>query len=334
MFSFFARRFNPLTDIPHLVGRVALVTGTNSGMGYQTALQLASHGAKVWLTTRSEGKALDTVRRMEEADQSLKGSGRLNWFVLELNSVAGTKAAAERFLKKEERLDILVNNAAQLPSDYKLTSEGLSEVFAADYVSPFVLTTTLLPLLEKTARLPGSDVRVVTVASSQHSTAPATTKFETSADFRDFAGPESTMNSNVQRRDRYAQAKLADILFARELQKRWDVAGVPAVSVSLHPGDVATEGLERMIRTFGAGLLWPLVAPFFRSALQGATTALFAATSPEMLKDKEKFKGQYLVPWGQVAEPSELARREELGEALWTLSERVVKEILEKGKVE
>ncbi|EJT98033.1 NADP-binding protein [Dacryopinax primogenitus] len=330
----FSRRFNPLTDIPDLTGRVALVTGANSGMGYQTALQLASHGAKVWLTTRSEAKALDTVRRMEEADPGLKGSGRLNWLVLELSSVAGTKAAAEEFLTKEERLDILVNNAAQLASDFRITSEGLSDIFAADHVSPFAFTTTLLPLLEKTAKLPGSDVRVITVASSQHFKAPTTNAFLTPADFRDPCGPEARLNSNSQRLVRYAQAKLANILFAKELQKRWDAAGVPALSISLHPGDVATEGAERMVRSFGGGLIWPLVTPFIMTSLQGATTGLFAATSPEVLKEKDKYKGQYLVPYGCVARPSELARREGLSEALWTLSERVVGEIIEKGKVE
>jgi len=100
-------RFNPITDIPDLTGRVVLVTGANSGLGYQTALQIANHGAKLYITTRSEAKARETIARLEEANPALKDSGRLHWFVLELDLVSRAKAAAEQFLSRETRLDIL-----------------------------------------------------------------------------------------------------------------------------------------------------------------------------------------------------------------------------------
>jgi len=329
-------RFNPLTDIPDLTGRVAIVTGANSGIGYQTALQLANHGAKVYLTTRSEAKALDTVRRLEEQNPALKGSGRLQWLVMDLTLVMTAKAVAEEFLRRETRLDILINNAAQLASDFNVTPEGLSDIFAADHVSPFMFTTTLLPLLEATAKLPEADVRVIAVASSQHFKAPSSTKFETLDDFRAMCGPEGKMNENGLNGTkivRYAHAKLTNILFAKELQRRWDAAGVPALSISLHPGDVATEGAERVVRSFGAGIFWPLLSLFIMTAQQGAITQLFAATSPVVRKEADKYKGHYLVPYGDVGKPSEVARRPGLPEELWALTERVVGEILEKGRV-
>jgi len=326
--------FNPVTDMPDLTGKVALVTGANSGIGYQTALQLANHGAKLHITTRSEAKARETIRRLEEQNPALKDSGRLHWLVLNLSLVSRAKAAAEEFLSRETRLDILINNAGQLASDFALTSEGLSDIFAADHVSPFVFTSTLLPLLEATAKLPGADVRVITVASSQHLSALPSTKFESIDDFRSPCSAPGKENSMDAKMARYRQAKLANVLFAKELQRRWDEAGVKALSMSLHPGDVATEGAERMVRSMPLGsLAWPLITWWVMTSAQGAITSLFAATSPAVREEREKYKGQYLVPYGCVGKTSELARREGWAEGLWALTERVVREIEEKGSV-
>ncbi|KZO90124.1 NAD(P)-binding protein [Calocera viscosa TUFC12733] len=327
-------RFNPVTDIPDLTGRVALVTGTNSGIGFQTVLQLANHGAKVYLTTRSEAKALDTIRRLEEVNPALKDSGRLQWLVLELSLVTNAKAAAEEFLKRESRLDILINNAAHLASEFELSKEGLSTVFAADHVSPFVFTTTLLPLMEATAKLPGADVRIITVASSQHFKALPTTKFDSIDDFRDKqCAPGANVNGMNAKFARYAHAKLANILFAKELQKRLDAAGVPILSISLHPGNIATEGAERVIRSLGGGIFWPVLNWVLLTSAQGAITQLFAATSSEVRREADKYKGQYLVPYGSVGQPSDIARREGLPEDLWVLTDKVAAEILEKGSI-
>jgi len=331
-----ASRFNPTTGIPDLTGRVAIVTGANSGLGYLTALQLVNHGAKVYITTRSESKALDTIKRMEAENPALIDSGRLHWLLLDLSTVKAAKVAAEEFMSRESRLDILINNAAQLASIFTVTSEGLSDVFASDHVSPFVFTITLLPLLEQTAKLPGADVRVITVASAAHFRAPPATKFETIDDFRETCGSEASVNTFITKMARFGHAEVARILFAKELQRRWDIAGIPALSISLHPGEVATEGAERLVRKFGglaAGLIWLLAGVLMMTPQQGAITQLFAATSPDVRKEADKYKGQYLVPYGRVAQPSEVARKPELPGQLWALTERVVQEILDKGNV-
>ncbi|KZO90125.1 NAD-P-binding protein [Calocera viscosa TUFC12733] len=326
-------RFNPITDIPDLTGRVALVTGANAGLGYQTVLQLANHGAKVYLTTRSEAKARDTIARLEEANPALKGSGRLQSLLLDLSLVTKAKAAAEEFLRREERLDILINNAHLPATDFEVTAEGLSTIFATDHVSPFVFTSTLLPLMEATAKLPGADVRIITLSSDMQSTALATTKFDSVEDFRDKCGPDDKANGYSAKFARYAQAKTANILFAKELQRRLDEAGVPILSISLHPGGAATEGFENVLRKMGFGLLWPLASWILMSPLQGVATPLFAATSPEVRRDEEKYKGQYLVPYGKVGKPGPVASRPEMPGQLWELTEKAVKEILESGKV-
>ncbi|KZT50309.1 hypothetical protein CALCODRAFT_444805, partial [Calocera cornea HHB12733] len=212
---------------------------------------------------------------------------------------------------------VIVNNAAHLASEFEVSSEGLSTVFAADHVSPFVFTTTLLPLREATAMQPGADV-----ALSQHLKPLARTKFDSIDDFREKCGPDASVNGLSAKFARYAQAKLANILFAKELQKRLDAAGVPILSISLHPGNIATGGSSALLRTTRhprlrgrpalAALDWPLMTP-----QQGAITQLLATTSPEVRREAAKLGGRYLVPYGTVGEASEVARREELPRQLW-----------------
>ncbi|KZO91903.1 NAD-P-binding protein [Calocera viscosa TUFC12733] len=329
-------RFNSITDIPDLTGRVAIVTGANSGLGYQTAQQLANHGAKVYLTTRSEAKALDTVRRLETENPVLKDSDRLQYLVIDFSLVTSAKAAGEEFLRRESRLDILVNNAGIAVGDFELTKEGLSTIFAVDHVSNFAFTTTVLPLLEATAKQLGTDVRIVTVSSGANTFAPKTTKFDSVDDFRDKCSTDDKVNSTSANFARYGQAKLANILMAQELQKLFDAAGLPILSISIHPGSVSTEGLESAARAYLGGIFWSIFNWFTVSPLQGAATQLFAATSPEVRKDAEKFKGQYLVPYGKLgstSEVSDLARKPELQIQLWEMTEKVIAEILEKGSV-
>ncbi|KZT55552.1 NAD(P)-binding protein [Calocera cornea HHB12733] len=328
MGGWFSKRFNPVTDIPNLDGRVAIVTGANSGIGYQTALQLASHGAKVYLTTRSEQKAQDAIQRMVAANPALGGSGRLQSLTMDLSSITSAKAAAEAFLQKEGKLDILVNNAGMLASPYYETSEGISTIMAANHVGPFVFTTTLLPVLEATAKLPGSDVRVINLSSSQHSSPPYTT-FSTLADFKSLCGPESSTNNFGQKMARYGQTKLANILFTKELQKRWDDAGVPGITIAVHPGGVATEGGIN----FMGPLLFAIVKLFILTPFQGAITPLFAAAAPVVKGEAAKWKAQYLVPFGTIEVPSKNALDAAAATNLWELSERTVAEVLRSGKV-
>jgi len=327
MGGFFSKRFNPVTDIPNLDGRIAIVTGANSGIGYQVALQLVAHGAKVYLTTRSEQKALEAIKRIEAEVVAIRGSGRLQWLTMDLSSVKSAKAAAQAFLQKEDKLDILVNNAGMMASPYSETSEGLSTVMAANHLGPFVFTTTLLPVLEATAKLPGSDVRVINVSSSQHSSPPYTT-FATLADFKSLCGEEAKKDNLGVKFARYGQTKLANILFTHELQKRWDQAGIPAITIATHPGGVATEGGSRFLGPF----LFAVLKPFILTPLQGAITPLFAATAPVVKAEVAKWKGTYLVPYGKMEMPTKNALDAEAASNLWKLSERTEAEVLQNGK--
>ncbi|TFY79516.1 hypothetical protein EWM64_g4499 [Hericium alpestre] len=162
-FLFSKPSYDPKRDIPDLTGKVVIVTGANAGIGAQTVEQLAQHGAKVYLACRTESKARAAIADIEKANPALKGQDRLVWLPLDLSSLHSAKAAAEEFLTKEKRLNLLINNAGRLTAEYVLTSEGIEESVAVNHLGHLVFTTTLLPLMKETAKEKGSDVRIVNV---------------------------------------------------------------------------------------------------------------------------------------------------------------------------
>ncbi|KZO91909.1 NAD-P-binding protein [Calocera viscosa TUFC12733] len=315
-----------VSDIPSLSGKVAIVTGANAGIGLQTALQLALHGAKVYLATRSESKTAAAISQLEGEHPELLG--RLIWLKTDLISVKSCQAAAKEFEGKEERLDILINNGAESHTPFELTEEGVSRTFAVNYLGHFVLTSSLLPLLERTARFSGSDVRIVNVSSMANMYAPASTTFKSLDEFKATCAKGAQLDGFWRYMARYGHSKLANILFAKELQRRLDAQSIPAITVSLHPGSVSTDGAKKAV-----GFLYPLANLFFTTPFNGALTSLFAATSPQVLKDKDTYKGAYLVPYGKLGKESDLAKDEAMAGRLWDLSEQAVKEIDEKGHI-
>ncbi|KAI5478274.1 NAD-P-binding protein [Pseudohyphozyma bogoriensis] len=328
MFS--SAKFDPARDIPDLSGEVALVSGANSGIGFQTAQQLALHGAKVYVGSRKAANAVAAIQRMEANHPTLKGKDLLHVFELDLSTVKGVKADAEKLLDIETRLDILVNNAGVAERIYEINSEGVEAQFAVDHLGPFTITQTLLPLLIKTAAQANSDVRVVTVASGAHQFVNFETPFASLDDFN-IVGVETLEKGHkfIGRFRRYGMSKLASILFARQLQHRLLADPTPGanqiISISLHPGEVATEGFFRTFWYFKP--FWRL---FFLSPLEGSFNSLFAATAPEVRREEKKWTGKYLVPHAKIKAPTERAQDDELAATLWATSERVVEDILAK----
>ncbi|KAI5474780.1 NAD-P-binding protein [Pseudohyphozyma bogoriensis] len=315
----------PQFDIPDLTGKLVLVTGANTGIGYQTAQQLALHGAKVYVGARTVEKATMAIQRMEEESPELSGKGRLRAFKVDLSTVCGTKEDAGEFLRVEERLDVLINNAGMGNAPLEIGGEGVAKEFSVNlptspthnsHLGPFVLTQTLLPLLIKTSALPGSDVRVITVASKAHEFLNTDPKFESIDDFNARCAPTVEAGETFMgRQRRYGLGKLANILFARQLQTRLLASPIPGassiLSISLHPGAVGTDTAWNLMSFIG-----PLRYLLFVSPLRGAATSLFAATAVEVRKEEEKYRGKYLVPYGTVKEPSVYGRSEELAERL------------------
>ncbi|KZO91908.1 NAD(P)-binding protein [Calocera viscosa TUFC12733] len=323
-----SKAFDPIVDVPSLEGKVALVTGANRGLGYAVSLALAQKGAKVYVTCRSLSKAEEAVRGMSTVDPGV--ALRLRPLGVELGSVRSAKAAGEEVLREEGesgRLDILVCNAAQTGGPYAETEEGISTAIASNHLGHFALTKTLLPLLERTARLPGSDVRVISVSSDAHSFTPKPVQFKTVADFRQDCG--SKKGSIVVEMTRYGQSKLANILFAKELQRRWTAAGVPGIALALHPGGISTQGARNFL-----GWWYLLFGLGFVSPEKAAGPVLLAAAGKRVREEGDKWKGAYVRPVGKVVAPSKEAEDMGLAKDLWELSERVCAEIEEKGRAE
>lgn len=240
-------------SIPDQTGRTAIVTGANTGIGYETARALARKGARVILACRDEKKAAAAVARIEAE----KPAGRVEAWGLDLSDLASVKAFGEKFLAENDRLDLLINNAGVMVPPKGETKQGFELQFGTNHLGHFALTAHLLPRLRDTA---GS--RVVVVSSGVHHVG------RIAFDDLQFA------QRGYSAWQAYAQSKLANLLFARELQRRLKAAGAATLVTAAHPGWTATD----LQRTAGmAKVLNPYLA---MTPEEGALPTLRAATDP------------------------------------------------------
>jgi len=288
------------SDIPSLVGTTAVVTGANSGIGWYTAAELARHGADVTLAVRNLEKGEAAAARMREG-----AAGTLRVARLDLGSLRSVQEFAEAW---GGPLGLLVNNAGLMtPPRYRQTEDGYELQFGTNHLGHFALTGRLLPAL-----LAAPDSRVVTVSSIAH-----------------HQGRADVVEGNPADRYRptpaYGNSKLANLLFAFELQRRASLAGVALTSTAAHPG-VASTGLVTSEQGLGAIPGVKQVAPLFlklvfQSPEAGALPTLYAATDatpgsytgPQSLRESRGKPGP--------ARTSRLARDETLAAKLWSVSE-------------
>ena len=306
--------------MPDQTGRLAVVTGANSGIGFETALELARKGAEVVLPARTMEKASDAVRRI---CAEVPGA-RVVPAVLDLASLASVRAFAGWFGERYpgQSLDLLINNAGVMAVPKReLTVDGYERQFATNFLGPFALTALLFPHLR-----PEAGTRVVIVSSSV--TKWAKLEFD---------------NLQSERRYRpldqaYGQSKLADSLFALELQLRLHEAGSPVAVTAAHPGYAITNlqtsgpGDGRSVFRVIAALLKPFAS---QDARQGALPTLYAAVAPEAEA------GGYYGPDGsfelkgypvRVAIPKR-AQDREVAKRLWSEAERMTGVRFEVGSV-
>jgi NAD(P)-dependent dehydrogenase (short-subunit alcohol dehydrogenase family) len=252
-------------DIPDLSGRAALVTGANSGLGYHTALELARHGAEVFLACRSRPKA-------EAAAAAIRAEvpgAALELLALDLAELASVRAAAGDFAKRREALHLLVNNAGVMALPALRTADGFERQFGVNHLGHFALTGLLIDLL---ARAGGA--RVVIVSSLMH-------RF----------GRLRFDDLHAERRSygrwgAYCQSKLANLLFALELDRRLRAASIDVVAAAAHPGYAATElqgaGARIEGSRFKAWFMRVGNALLGQPAAQGALPTLYAATASDV----------------------------------------------------
>lgn len=294
------------SDMTSLQGKTALVTGANSGIGYETALGLAEAGAQVILACRSEEKAEQAMHsiRQQVAD------AELSFLPLDLSSLSSVRSASEHVLEHYQKLDLLINNAGVMGLPRGYTADHYETLFATNHLGHFALTGQLYPLLRISPA-----ARVVTVASVAHKS--GTLPLD---DLNWRTRPYSMAGA-------YAQAKLANLVFALELDRRLRHAGDALISVAAHPGYAATNvfyarDAEMSLARRAWNGMSRLGALMAQSAAQGALPTLYAAGASDVAG------GQYFGPrgplefWGApgLAQPHARALDETLGSGLWQKS--------------
>ncbi len=293
-------------QIPSQAGKTALVTGANSGIGYQAAVELARHGAHVLLGCRNYAKgqaALDRLLR-----EAPGASAEL--VELDMASLSSIRAFAGDFAKRGIALDLLINNAGVMALPKReLTADGFERQFGTNHLGHFALTGLLMPQL-LTAPAP----RVVTVASLAHRNGKI-----------DFDNLQSERSYKPW--DAYNASKLANILFANELNRRAVAAQSRLMSMPVHPG-ISTTSIfangpgTRNLKAFAVKILAPLIT---QPDEAGALPTLYAATSPNIKG------GEYIGPDGfgelkgspVVVQPRAQALDQAVAQRLWTVSEEL-----------
>ncbi|KAJ7339066.1 NAD(P)-binding protein [Mycena albidolilacea] len=282
----FPPRFLPERDMPDLSGKIALVTGGNTGIGYHTVKQLLLKNAKVYLAARSPDKAAAAIKRLEEETKGKKAI----FLKLDLADLSSVRKATEGFLALESRLDLLFNNGGVMISPPEmLTAQGHDLQFGTNCIGHFFFTELLLPVLLKTHAETGTRARIMHTSSIGHQFAPG----------RGFelvslkGGPErdawvKKAGTTMGPWRLYGESKLGNILVANYFAR---AHGDKIVSFSLHPGGIKTE-----LGRHGGTLLQVAGNLFAYPAPMGAHTQLWGATIPE----EDEVQGKYLVPWGKI----------------------------------
>lgn len=290
--------------IPDQRGRVAVVTGANSGLGLVTARELARKGARAVLACRSEVRGRGAV---EHIRGEVPGA-EVELARLDLGDLSCVREFADGF--SYDRLDLLVNNAGVMALPYGTTADGLETQFGVNHLGHFALTGLLLPALLAT---PGA--RVVTVSSEMHA-----------------LGNIDIDDLNSGRRYRrwiaYGRSKTANLLFTHELARRLAAHGADVMAAAAHPGYAATNLQGTAPRMEGRRLAGRVMALgntiFAQSAEAGALPTLYAATAPDVRPDS--FTGPSFLNWRGSPAPSWRAPwtlNDAMGERLWTASEQL-----------
>lgn len=302
-----SERWSP-EDIGDLSGRTSVITGVTGGLGAATALGLARRGADLIVTSRDLDKAAATVAALRREAPG----ARIEVLRLDLADLTQSKDAAAELVGRVERIDILVNNAGIMIPPFSRTADGFELQMGTNHLGHFAWTATLWPALRQGAR-------IVTVSSLAHASARQ-------LDLRVLSAQGTTRR--YRRWDAYAQSKLANLLFALELQRRVTTTGLDVTSVAAHPGYASTNLTKTGLTLRGSSL--PAIAIHQVTGMIGQSASLGALPILRAATDESLSGGEYLGPDGfrqlrgrsvrQVG-MARLARDADLANALWDASE-------------
>ncbi|CAH0484414.1 unnamed protein product [Peronospora farinosa] len=297
--------------------KVAIVTGANSGLGYETALQLALRGAHVVLACRNKAKGHDAESKLKKTLNRQSEHGSVSFMPLDVSDLTSVSTFVKTFKRVHTRLDLLVNNAGVMGGSYALSVDGYERLFATNHLGHFALTAQLFDLLKKSEAS-----RVINVSSGLHKRGEASfNEDEIMATSEDKFGQWQT----------YGETKLCNILFTIEMDRRLKAAGITNVIViACHPGYVATNLGANMAAANNNWIYWLVIKlitflPGGKDPLMGAMPTLYAATGSEVIG------GDYIGPkdrgTGEPArhEPANVCKSESAGLKLWEYSEKLAK---------
>ena len=289
------------TDIPDQTGRTAVITGSNTGLGFETAAALAAKGAHVVLAVRNVDKGNDAAARI--GDRTPGASVAVTQ--LDLTSLDSVRAAAQALRSQHDTIDLLINNAGVMMTPKSTTKDGFELQFGTNHLGHFALTGLLL---DRLLAVGGS--RVVTVSSVGHRFARNGIRFD-----------DLQWDHDYGRVAAYGQAKLANLMFTYELQRR--LQGTDTIAAAAHPGGSRTELTRNLPRALVVAT--PVLEPLFQGADMGALPTLRAATDPGVIG------GQYFGPDGfaeqrgypVVVASSRVSHDTDAQRRLWAVSEEL-----------
>lgn len=287
------------TKYTRIDGKVVIITGANTGIGKETAIDLARRGGKVYIACRDRRKSEEALKEIKDISRSSQAFQ----IELDLASIESIREFSRKFHEHESQLHILVNNAGIMACPKALTKDGFEMQFGVNHLGHFMLTNLLLDCLAN-----GAPSRIVVVSSSGHK-------------LSDINKDDLMGEKSYSKIKSYGQSKLANILFARELAKRLN--GTNVTVNSCHPGVVQTE-LGRHMSSWLRPVYRKVLRPIYKTPFEGAQTQIRLAVDPDL----RNVSGKYFSDCEEV-EPSKAARDAQTAEWLWDKSTQLINEKLE-----
>jgi len=278
-------------------GKVVIVTGSNSGLGYEAAEVLANKNATVIVAVRNEVKGNAAVEKIKVENPN----ANIQVMLVDLANLESVRKFAENFKKKFEKLDLLINNAGVMTPPYTKTKDGFELQFGTNHLGHFALTGLLIDLIKKT---PNS--RIVNVSSTAHKIGKL--------NFEDLNW--ETRRYNKMRS--YGDSKLANLYFTNELQKRLNIQSSGVIVASAHPGAAATE-LSRH------SLFFKVLMLLVQNSKMGALPTLYAAVAPDVQGNDYYGPGgfQEISGYPKKVESAKHAKKDDVAANLWDVSEKM-----------
>ena len=291
--------------IPVLKGNIAIITGANSGIGYEAAREFARNGAEVIFASRSQAKAEAAMIQIKEEFPDVQ----LVFIQLDLANLQSVRNFAEEFNSRYNRLDILLNNAGIMLVPYGTTEDGFENTLGINHLGHFALTGLLI---EKLTNTPGA--RIVNISSNAH--------YGGELDFSNFMYENGKGYTPM---GAYSRSKLSNLLFTYELQRRFEINKLDALALAAHPGISATGLADHFLNQRMIWFIRSVMRMMFQSSAMGSLPGIRAAV------DQEAKGGQYYGPAGKgeksgypiVVDSNEISKNLEYAQKLWEISQEL-----------